>query len=191
MSFWGNIVELDRNLFVLLNQLHVDWLDKPFYYISGDLLWIPLYAFFIYLIISKFKKKAWVPILAILLAVTFSDQSSSYIKRTVKRLRPTHDETLRTQVHVVNNYRGGQFGFVSSHAANTFCVASLLSLLLNLSVTQIILLFLWASLVAYSRIYLGVHFPLDIVGGAFLGLIIGVLVHQLEKKAEKGLFYKA
>jgi undecaprenyl-diphosphatase len=190
MSLCQKIEECDRKLFLFLNSYHMDWMDQPFYYISGNWIWVPFYLLLISLIIKQFKNKSWLPILAIILAVTLSDQSSTAIKKTIKRLRPTHDATLRKEVHTVNNYVGGDYGFVSSHAANVFCVAVLLSMLLNLSAIKIGILFLWALLVAYSRIYLGVHFPGDIFFGALLGMIIGFIAYLTEKKLEKTLFYK-
>ncbi len=191
MSLVQKFIELDRKLFVLLNSLHTEQLDPLFYYVSGDWTWLPLYLFFIYLIIKKFKKLSWLPLLAIALAVTLSDQTSSMIKKSVKRARPSHDVSLGPSVHSVNGYKGGTYGFVSSHAANTFCIALLISLQLGLPLIKSIFLFVWAFVVSYSRIYLGVHFPADIVLGAALGLAVGFLVYEAQKKAEKSLFYKA
>jgi undecaprenyl-diphosphatase len=118
------------------------------------------------------KTKSWLPIVAIVIAVVLSDQISTVIKKKVQRFRPTHDLVLADKVHTVNNYRGGNYGFVSSHASNTFCVALLVALILETSTFTTFLLFFWAVVVSYSRIYLGVHFPLDIAFGALLGMII-------------------
>lgn len=182
------VIELDRQLFLFLNGLHQSWLDQPMFLISTEWFWIPLYGFLVYLIIRKTKKLSWLPILAITLSVLFSDQISSKIKRTVQRSRPTHDLVLQSKVHTVNDYRGGAFGFVSSHAANTFSVALLVTLFLELTFLQTFLLFLWAILVSYSRLYLGVHFPLDLLCGGILGLIVAGILFLLEKQIEKRFF---
>ena len=158
------------------------------YYISTEWLWFPLYAFFIYLIIKKMKIKAWLPIVVIVIAVVLSDQISTIIKKKVQRFRPTHDLVLADKVYTVNNYRGGNYGFVSSHASNTFCVAYLIALILETSTFVTFLLFFWAILVSYSRIYLGVHFPLDIIFGAILGMIIAHLIFLLLKRYKNSFF---
>ena len=157
-------------------------------YISTEWLWFPLYAFFIYLIIKKMKTKAWLPIIGIIIAVILSDQISTLIKKKVQRFRPTHDLVLADKVHTVNNYRGGNYGFVSSHASNTFCVALLVALILETPTFVTFLLFFWAISVSYSRIYLGVHFPLDITFGAILGMIIAFLIFLLLKRYKNSFF---
>lgn len=161
------------------------------FYISTEWIWIPVYGFFIYLIVKKNKKLSWLPIAILAICILLSDQTSGYIKKQIKRPRPTHDLILEKKVHVVNDYRGGSYGFVSSHAANTFCLALLLSLILEWSFLSIGLAFSWAALVSYSRIYLGVHFPLDIIFGAFLGMIIAFLGFLLLKKCKNRFFSRA
>jgi undecaprenyl-diphosphatase len=134
------------------------------------------------------KTKAWLPIIAIIIAVVLSDRISTAIKKKVQRVRPTHDIVLADKVHTVNNYRGGNYGFVSSHASNTFCVALLVALIFETSTWITLLLFFWAILVSYSRIYLGVHFPLDIIFGAILGMNIAFLIFLLLKKCKISFF---
>jgi undecaprenyl-diphosphatase len=184
----NKLIELDRQLFLFLNSLHGTWADQPMYYISSEWLWIPLYGFFIYLIIKKLKSKAWLSIISIIIAVVISDQVSTQIKKGVQRFRPTHDLVLSEKVHTVNNYLGGNYGFVSSHASNTFCVALLVTLVLETSVFSTFLIFIWAFLVSYSRIYLGVHFPLDIIFGAILGMFIAFLLFLLIKRYKNNFF---
>ncbi len=182
------IIELDRQLFLFLNELHVAWLDQPMFLISTEWFWFPLYGFLVYLMVKKTKKQSWLPILAILVTVLLSDQISGKIKRSVQRYRPSHDILLENQVHTVNGYRGGMYGFVSSHAANTFAVAFFVSLFLELSFVYFQLLFFWAVLVSYSRLYLGVHFPMDLLCGGCLGLLIAGIVFLLAKQIEKKFF---
>ena len=134
------------------------------------------------------KTKAWLPIVAIVLAVVLSDKISTAIKKKVQRFRPSHDLVLAERVHTVNEYRGGNYGFVSSHASNTFCVALLVTLLLETSTFVTVLLFFWAILVSYSRIYLGVHFPFDILFGALLGMIIAFSAFLFLKRSQNRFF---
>lgn len=148
------------------------------WHIAGKLEWIPLYIILLLLIIVRFKKQsAWI-ILAIIVLITLSDIiSTRLIKDIVERYRPSHNPELEGLVHLVKNYHGGNYGFVSSHAANTFALATFVSLLFKnkwLSGG----LFIWAGIVSYSRIYLGVHYPGDILAGACLGILLAILVSK-------------
>ena len=162
-------IALDRQIFLALNALHAPWLDQVMYWISDTSIWLPLYAFLVYRIFVILpRKQAVVAVLCVAAAVTLSDQlSSKVIRPRVERPRPTWNEEISAQVHTVNDYRGGHYGFPSSHAANTFCAAVLIILLLRKPWTRLMLV--WALVVSYSRIYLGVHYPSDIVVGAALG----------------------
>ncbi len=191
MSFWSKIVEADQNLFFFLNSRHFDWLDQFMFWFSSDWFWLPLYAFFIYLLIKRYQRKSWLPIAFIFAGVIMSDQISGVIKKSVQRPRPTHDQTLLREIHTVNSYEGGQYGFVSSHAANTFCIATMLISFLYFRTFASALIILWALLVSYSRIYLGVHFPADILGGALLGIIVAISLIIIKKRVEKRLIYRA
>jgi undecaprenyl-diphosphatase len=134
-----------------------------------------MYAIIVGYIIYKFRWKAILSLVFIALVVTLADQISVHgFKMVFQRLRPCHNLQLKNIVHLVNNKCGGQFGFVSSHAANTFGIAVFLARLLK-NKQFIIFIFAWASVVSYSRIYLGVHYPFDILGGAILGSGIGYL----------------
>lgn len=123
-------------------------------------------------------KEALLIILGIALCVLVADQvSSSLIKPWVARFRPTHDPDLMFEIRHIAG-RAGQYGFVSSHAANTFAVATFMSLVFRHRLTTLCL-FAWAFVVGYSRIYLGVHFPLDVFCGGMLGIVVGYLVYIL------------
>jgi len=112
-------------------------------------------------------------LLGIALCVLLADQLSVHLfKNVFQRLRPSHEPELTGMVHLVRDYRGGNWGFVSSHAANTFAIATFLSLIFKNRKFWIIL-FSWCIIVSYTRIYLGVHYPGDIFGGALLGMVIG------------------
>jgi undecaprenyl-diphosphatase len=123
-------------------------------------------------------KEALLILFGMALCILLADQiSSTFIKPWVARLRPTHDPELMFQIRYITG-RAGQYGFVSSHAANTFAVATFMSLVFRHRLTTLCL-FLWAAIVGYSRIYLGVHFPLDVVCGGLLGVVVGGVVYFL------------
>ena len=174
LEFLKNI---DTQLFVFLNGIHSPAWDKIMWWITGTNSWIPMYAIIVGYIIYKFRWKAIITLIFIAMVVTLTDQISVHgFKEVFQRLRPCHNPELKNIVHLVNNKCGGKFGFVSSHAANTFGVAFFLSNLFKNKYFSIFI-FLWASVVSYSRIYLGVHYPFDILGGAALGSILGFLVY--------------
>jgi len=171
--------QLDRQLFLFLNSLNSPFWDHVMHAISGRLIWAPLYlAILIYLGV-KHKRKFIVILLFIILAVTLSDQMSVQLfKNLVQRLRPCHEPSLAGLVHLVNGECGGTFGFVSSHATNSFNVA-LISLLFIRKRWFMVSMILWASVVGYSRIYLGVHYPGDVICGSILGAVIGWVMYRL------------
>jgi undecaprenyl-diphosphatase len=166
------MVELDRNLFLYLNSLHSPFWDNIMWFMSAKLVWIPLYLFIIYLLWRKYRGKIWLVFIFAVFAIVMADQLSVFIKNSFHRLRPCRDESISNLVHLVGTYCGGKFGFVSSHAANTFALASLTAPMLQKRWYSISI-FVWAALVSYSRIYVGVHYPGDVLGGTILGLLIG------------------
>jgi undecaprenyl-diphosphatase len=181
------INEIDSTLFLLLNSMHNHFFDYVMYWASNRWIWIPFYAWMLYRIYKLFGKKTITIVVLTALLITASDQlSSNAIKNVVQRIRPCHEAALQGKVHLVNNYCGGQFGFVSSHAANCFALLAFLFLLVR-SRDKLLLLLLaaWAIVVSYSRIYLGVHYPGDVLGGAVLGIILGILFSIIYFKFEK------
>lgn len=173
-----SLTELDKRVFLALNQWHSAWLDPIMFWFSGNLIWLPLYAFLLYQLYKLPRIHFVVALLSIAAGIAMADQfTSALLKPLVGRPRPTWDAEIGSLVHVVNNYRGGHFGFPSSHAANTFCVAVLLMLIWKNPWARWLLL--WATLVSYSRIYLGVHFPVDVIAGAAAGSIFGVIAFRL------------
>ncbi len=182
------IINIDKELFLWFNSLHNSFLDTLMWWGSGKLTWIPLYAFFLYLVWKKFKTKSWLPVLGVVILIVLTDQLSVHLfKNVFERLRPCHDPSISEFVHLVNNYCGGKFGFVSSHAANTFGLAMFLWLCLRKAYPIFWIIFIWAVFVSYSRIYLGAHFPLDIFCGGLLGFLLATFIYKLLKKANKNL----
>ncbi|MDO4191407.1 MAG: phosphatase PAP2 family protein [Bacteroidales bacterium] len=166
------LVHLDEELLLFLNSLNSPFFDHFFYIITHLVTWLPLAAVLLFICYRRMGKASLWYFLFLAMVIVLADQfASGIIKPLVARPRPTHTPGLETMVHVVNNYRGGAFGFVSSHAANGFAVATFLALTTRkplLSTTA----FLWALLSSYSRIYLAVHFPADILCGALSGALI-------------------
>ncbi len=172
----------DTQIFLFLNGLHNTFFDNFMYAFSGKWIWIPFYASLLYIFIRRWKKESIWIILAIILCIVLADQiSSGIIKRLVERPRPSRAEELEGLVHIVNGYTGGRFGFVSSHAANSFGLALLSSLLFRKK-AYTWCLFIWATVTAYSRIYLGVHYPFDILGGIIVGISSALFCYWLLKK---------
>jgi undecaprenyl-diphosphatase len=179
LAFAETLKSLDRKLFLLLNQHHNPQMDNVMYWMSNEYIWIPFYAVILGLMIYYFRKQSWLLILLISLLITSSDQLSGFLKNTVKRLRPCHNPEISNLVHTLNHC-GGNFGFVSSHAANSFALATFITLLLSVKYEYLAwLMFSWAVVVSYSRIYLGVHYPADVGGGALLGILLGWLFFKV------------
>ena len=193
------LIEFDKKAFLYFNSMHSPAWDNVMWWVSGNKLWIPLYIILLIIIIYKERPYRFIfTILFVALAVGLSDPISVLIKNLVERPRPSHDPEISNLVHIVNNYRGGTYGFVSSHAANFFAVACFLSNQFK-HFRWSVFLFFWATLIVYSRVYLGVHYPMDIICGATLGALVGIICYNLkvrtvvyveqrieERKAKKG-----
>lgn len=169
---------LDQQLFLFLNSLNSPLWDTVMHAISGKVIWVPLYLAILIFLGIKYKRKFLVILLFIILAATLADQTSVLFKNLVQRLRPCHEPSLEGLIHLVNGECGGKFGFVSSHATNSFNVA-LISLLFIKKRWYTIGIILWALVVGYSRIYLGVHYPGDVICGSLLGALIGWSIYKL------------
>ncbi len=181
--------QLDQQVFLFLNSLNSPFWDKVMSTISLVVVWVPLYLAIILYLGFRYKKKLLVIFLFIILAVSFTDQTALLIKNTVERLRPCHEPSLEGLIHLVKGRCGGKFGFVSSHAANSFNVA-LLSLMFIRRRWYSISIIIWAALVGYSRIYLGVHYPGDVLCGSILGAFTGWGVYRLFDLTDKNILQK-
>jgi undecaprenyl-diphosphatase len=183
MDFINSIKSIDTQLFLFLNGKHNAFFDFIMYWASNKLVWIPLYLVFLFLSYKHVGKRLWLVVLAVLVLIVLSDQISNQgFKNNFKRYRPCQNLVIQSQVHVNGNC-GGTYGFVSSHAANTFALATFLGLLFYKKINYFgFFIFTWATFVSYSRIYNGVHYPADVAVGALLGVLIGFLVFKLYAK---------
>lgn len=175
------ITNLDTELFLFLNGLHVDWLDPIMTFISGKITWAPFYLILLFLVIKKYKKQSILILIGVVILIVCSDQISSGIFKPIfERPRPCHNEAIKDLVYLPNGHCGGAYGFISSHACNCFALAVFITHVLKKYYRKIAyIMYIWASLVAYSRIYMGVHYPGDIIVGAVVGIIVGFVISKL------------
>ncbi len=182
------ILNLDEQLLLWCNGLHTPRLDSVMMTITGKWIWIPLYALLVGLL---FRRCGWrrtlILLVGVALLITLADQiCATWIRPAVARMRPCDpDNPLSALVHTVNGYAPGSYSFPSCHAANTFALAMYLSLAMrNRGIT--LFMFVWASVVSYSRLYLGVHHPGDILIGALIGIALAMIVYWLTTKVRFG-----
>jgi undecaprenyl-diphosphatase len=184
------IVELDKKLLLYLNGFHHPLLDPIVLLITNTWFWTPLYLLLVYLIVRHFKNEWWIFLLGIVLTILLADQiTSGLMKPYFERLRPSREPSLQGLVHLVDGYTGGKFGFASSHAANTLGTATFFFLVFKVHRKYFIWLFLWAAILTYTRIYLGVHYPGDILVGGIIGVLSGFAGYKfsfwLKRKIDK------
>ena len=147
--------ELDADFVLFVNGKHTPFLDSFFYIVSMTWVWIPLYILLLYLVLKNFRSQSWLILLCIVILITISDQfASGLVKNWVMRYRPTHNIVLGPQLHIINDYRGGMYGFISSHAANVFAIASFLTFILKeVRLKWLWLLWIWAGMVEFCAVY--------------------------------------
>ncbi|MEM7161671.1 MAG: phosphatase PAP2 family protein [Bacteroidota bacterium] len=173
--------QIDRDLFLYLNGLHQDWLDPIMVGFSDPLCSLPLYLLVFYFIKNKFgwKIALW-SLLATVIVILLCDMISYRVfKQGFQRFRPCHNLEIQDLVYLAKGSCGGKFTFVSGHATNFLGLATFWGFLLKNKVNFIMpVLFIWAIIIAYSRIYLGVHYPADVTCGGILGIFLGYLVFR-------------
>ena len=175
------LLQLDQELFLYLNGLGTETWDRFWMFMTRTKNSLPLYALLLYLVIKNFgTKRTLVILVATALLITCTDQLSNFFKYGIGRLRPCHDPEISDIMRLVKSYCGGKFGYFSAHAANSFAPATFFALLFKGKVKFIgWIMILWAIIVAYSRIYIGVHFPLDVLTGAAIGAFFGWVFYKL------------
>jgi len=164
----------DKKALVFINGFHADWLDPVMFYITMTEFWTPLFVFLLYLIFRDYKKHGWLVVAGIVVSILLTDRiTAGLMKPFFERLRPSQNPELEGMLHHVNNYKGGLYGFASSHAANTCGIAVFFFLLFRDRYRYIWLMFGWVAVMCYTRLYLGVHYPGDILAGLIVGLLSG------------------
>jgi len=172
------LIDIDQQALIAINSWHAPYFDQLMWLITSKLSWA-LILVAVLVALRRDRKQALLVIATLVLTILISDQiSSGLIKHIVERLRPSHNPDIASTLHLVNGYTGGMFGFTSSHAANSFSVALVLSLISRYRRVMVALMS-WAVLQCYSRMYLGVHYPGDIIGGTVVGLLVGWMVYRL------------
>jgi undecaprenyl-diphosphatase len=175
------ITSFDEAAFLYLHEIGHPYLDGFMWWMSNRFIWIPFYLWLIYHLYQTHGSSFYQQVLALILLITLTDQvTSSLMKPFFERLRPCHDPDLLGLIKLVGNC-GGSYSFASGHAANTFGLAGFFFFFENKSRLGIFLL-IWAGVISYSRVYLGVHFPGDIIIGCLIGLLISYAISTLLKK---------
>lgn len=181
------LLELDKIFTLAINSCHSSFFDNFFYIYTQTWTWIPAIVVLLVWMWRKWGVRSLYVVASIALCILLADQiSSSLLKPWVARLRPTHNPEIADLIHTVNGYRGGRYGFVSSHAANAATFVTFTALVFR-NRFYTILLTLWAFLTAYSRVYLGVHYVGDVVCGALVGVLVGVAVFIVFKSKVNSL----
>lgn len=181
------LLSLDTELFVFLNSLGSENYDGLWSFITKQSNWIPLFLLLLYVIFKKLgAKQTLYLLLFVAVLVTFTDQMTNVFKNEFQRLRPCNNPEIKSFIRIVQ-FRGS-FSFFSGHASNSMAVATLLYFTLRQYFKYFWLLFLWPFIFAYSRIYLGLHYPLDILSGCLFGFTSGFLMYKVYKMAQQKYF---
>ena len=185
LTIWQRLENFDQQLFLKLNG---EWTNPVFDFIlpyfRDSVFWAPLYIFMLVFVIINYGKKGWLWALGFLCTVAIADiVGAQVIKEGFKRIRPCNDPYIMDQVRLLVKHCSGGFSFTSNHAANHFGIATFVSLTFYSTFRRWMHLFyLWAFFVSYAQVYVGVHYPFDILGGALLGILAGVLTATVFNK---------
>jgi len=178
LSFLDKIIAQDKELLIYLNSLGSETWDGFWMAATNQFSWIPLFALMLFLVFKAYGwKKGLVLVVVISLLITFSDQFANFLKDSFGRLRPNNNPTINDLIRILK--RPSSFSFVSGHATTSFAVTTFLIATLRNYYKYAYLLLIWPMLFAYSRIYIGVHYPVDIFAGMLIGLMIGVLFYRI------------
>lgn len=165
------LINIDTEILLFFNSLHTPWLDSFMTMATGRFVWVPMYATILFILFSTFpRREALLYTVAVILSIVFADQICATVLRPIfERLRPAHpDNPISQFVHIVDGYRGGHYGFPSCHGSNSFALATIMALIVKIPRFSRFIFF-WATLNAYTRLYLGVHYPGDLLVGAIIG----------------------
>lgn len=186
--------EIDVDVLLWINHaFKSDWMDDVMIFCSERFTWIPWYAVLLYFLYKSNPKRIWINLILITCCISLADQlSSGLLKPLVARLRPCHNDSVNVKLLLINGVCGGQYGFVSSHAANVFAVFIFFVLknVFQKMKYMIYVLLVWAIVVSLSRVYLGVHYPGDILCGALVGVFCTYVIVWLEGVIEEKYFNK-
>jgi undecaprenyl-diphosphatase len=185
----SQLIHIDTQILLFVNGHHSPFFDGLMLAISGKLLWFPLYAYLLYVIFRENKWFGFYTLLFVAITIALADQTSvKLFKNVFMRPRPCWEPSVKDLLHMVK-FCGGKYGFVSSHAANSFAVLAFINgVFKNQSRWIKWGMWIWALLIIYSRVYLGVHYPGDVLVGALLGFLLGKLVFWLYQKSKKQLW---
>jgi len=185
---------IDVEVLVWINHtFKSDWMDAVMIFCSERFTWIPWYAVLLFFLYKSNPKRIWINLIVLTCCIALADQlASGLLKPLVERLRPCHNDNVNIKLILIDGVCGGQYGFVSSHAANVFAVFFffILKNVFKKMKGMIYILLVWATIVALSRVYLGVHYPGDVLCGAFIGIIATSVIVWLEGVIERKYFTK-
>lgn len=178
------LIDIDTQVFLFLHNLRAPFLDSFMWLFSKRFIWVPMYATLLIFLFRRYRwQQALIFTIAIALTITLADQlGATHIRPIFARLRPSNpDNPISAMVTVINGYRSGSYGFPSCHAANTFALAAIVALIARDRALTIFML-LWAVVTCYSRVYLGVHYPGDLIFGAILGIACAFIVYDIARR---------